>query len=111
MKLTFEIALAAVGALTLLTAATGASAQTSWQYDHPRRVEVNHRLANQNRRIHAERREGEITGRQAHALHMEDRGIRGQERYFASRHHGHLTKAEQHRLNRQENGLSRQIGR
>lgn len=111
MKLSFELALAAVGALTLLTAATGASAQTPWQHHHPRRVEVNHRLANQNRRIHTERREGEITGRQARDLHMEDRGIRGQERMFASRHHGHLTKAEQHRLNREENGVSKQIGR
>ncbi|HEY1414310.1 MAG TPA: hypothetical protein VGF42_00320 [Caulobacteraceae bacterium] len=111
MKLSFEIALAAVGALTLLTAATGASAQTPWQHHHPRRVEVNHRLANQDRRIQAERREGELTGHQAHALHAEDRGIRGQERRFASSHHGHLTSAEQHRLNREENGVSGQIGR
>ena len=111
MKLTFELALAALGAMTLLTAATGASAQTPWQHHHPRRVEVNHRLANQNHRIRQERREGELSARQAHALHMEDRGIRGQERMYASRHHGHLTRAEQHRLNREENGVSGQIGR
>lgn len=111
MKLTFQLALAALGAATLLTAAAGASAETTWQHHHPRRVEVNHRLANQNRRIHTERREGEITGAQARDLHMEDRGIRGQERYMASHHHGHLTRADQRRLNREENGVSGQIGR
>ncbi len=56
MKLTIELALAAVGAMSLLTAATAASAQTPWQHHHPRRVEVNHRLANQSRRIGMERR-------------------------------------------------------
>lgn len=111
MKLTTQLALAALGAATLLTATTGASAETVWQHHHPRRVEVNHRLANQKRRIHTERREGEMTRAQAHDLRMEDRGIRGQERYDASHHHGHLTKAEQRRLNREENGVSGQIGR
>lgn len=50
-----------------------AFAATHWQNHHPRRVEVNERLANQNRRIHAERREGEFTKSQARALHTEDR--------------------------------------
>ena len=111
MKLTLELALAALGAMSLLTAASAASAQTPWQHHHPRRVEVNHRLANQSHRIGMERREGEISRAQAHDMRMEDRGVRGQERYFASRHHGHLTRAEQRRLNREENGVSRQIGR
>jgi hypothetical protein len=58
-----------------------------------------------------ERREGEISRAQAHDLRAEDRGIRGQERYFASHHRSHLTRAEHRRLNREENGVSRQIGR
>lgn len=110
MKLTVQIALAALGAATLLTAASGASAETQWQHHHPRRVEVNHRLANQNHRIRIERREGDLTRAQAHDLRMEDRGIRGQERYMASHDRGHITKAERRRLNRGENGVSRQIG-
>jgi len=93
------------------SAAASAFADTPWQANHPRRVEVNHRLANQDRRIHQERREGELSARQAHRLHAEDRSIRRQERRFARHDGGHITRAEQHRLNREENKVSRQIGR
>ena len=48
---------------------------------------------------------------EAHDLRAEDRGVRGQERYFASHHRGRLTRAEHGRLNREENGVGRQIGR
>ena len=54
---------------------------TQWQKDHPRREQVNNRLANQNQRIKQERKEGEIT------------------------------KAEQKSLNQQENQVSQQIGK
>jgi len=110
MKTISKFAAAGLGLAIALAGAGGASATATWGRHHPRRVEVNHRLAVQDRRIHSERREGEITGRQAAALHAEDRGIRGQERFDASRDHGHLTRAEQRRLNHEENGVSRQIG-
>ena len=93
------------------TAVTGASADTRWQSNHPRREEVNQRLQNQNQRIHDARREGELNARQAHRLHMADRHIRQQERRFARHDGGHITRAEQHRLNREENKVSGQIGR
>ena len=52
---------AAMGvALAGSAAVTGASAETAFQAHHPRRVEVNHRLAVQNLRIRQERREGLI---------------------------------------------------
>ena len=105
-----KFATVALGLAVVLAGATGASADTRWQAHHPRREEVNHRLARQNHRIMVERREGELTGRQARALHAEDRGIRTQEQVFASRDHGHITGAEQSRLNREENAVSRQIG-
>lgn len=48
--LTRHLAIAA----TLMSVLTGtAFADTPWQQAHPRREEVNQRLANQNRRIHA----------------------------------------------------------
>lgn len=94
-----------------LAGVSGASATTEWQAHHMRRAEVNHRLARQNHRITVERRDGELTASQAHALRAEDRRIRAEERFGASRNHGHITAAEQHRLNRQENAVSRQIGR
>jgi hypothetical protein len=99
-------------AATLAVAGLGlaTSADAGWRANHPRRAEVNARLANQDRRIHQERKEGEITAAQAHDLHAEDRGIRGQERYEASLNNGHVTHAEQARLNHEENQVSRQIG-
>jgi small-conductance mechanosensitive channel len=111
MKFSPQLALAAIGVATLLAGATGASAETHWQQHHPRRVEVNHRLNNQNRRINTERREGDITRAQARDLHQEDRGIRAQERFDASHDRGHITRAEKRRLNHEENGVSGQIGR
>jgi hypothetical protein len=102
---------AAAVALSLAGLATASFADTAWQRHHPRRVEVNRRLANQNRRIREERKEGEINGRQAARLHREDRAIRREERAMARTNGGHLTKAEQHALNQQENQVSRQIGK
>ena len=91
--------------------ATGAMADTRWQRHHPRREQVNARLAHQNRRIHEERKEGDITGAQAHAMHQTDRSIRAQERADAAAHGGHITKAEQRQLNGELNANSHAIGK
>src|ERR1700674_5735743 len=96
--------------LSLSGLATNALADTQWQKDHPRREQVNNRLANQNKRIHQERKEGEITKAQAAKLHREDRAIRKEERTIASTNQCHITKAEQKALNQQENQVSKQIG-
>jgi hypothetical protein len=77
---------------------------------HPRRAEVNHRLANQDRRINKEVKEGELSKTQAAALHKDDRQIRQEERDMASQDHGHITKLEQKTLNQQENQVSKKIG-
>lgn len=87
-----------------------ASAQTHWDAAHPRRAEVNHRLANQNRRIHDEVRDGDMSHAQAATLHKDDRQIRREERLMASQDGGHITKQEQRTLNQQENRVSKQIG-
>ena len=100
---------AAIGILGLT--ATSALAETSWERHHPRRDQVNDRLANQNWRINHEAREGELAPWQAWRLHQEDRNIRHEERVMASFHHGHITRAEQRALNAQENAVSGQIGR
>jgi hypothetical protein len=105
-----NILIAAMGLTMAAGAVTTASAATPWQDHHPRRVEVNHRLANENHRINAERREGVITAGQAHRLHRADYRIRMEERRMAFHHHSHLTRAEQWRLNHQENRLSHRIG-
>ena len=92
-------------------ASTALADETQWQKDHPRRTEVNARLANQNKRIKTERKEGEITKAQAQKLHSEDHAIRQEERTMASTNGGHITKAEQRALNQQENQVSKQIGK
>jgi Flp pilus assembly protein TadB len=95
-----------------VVAATAAIANAeTWNQAHPRRAEVNARLANQNARIREERREGEITAGQARALHAEDRFIRKEERFMAGQNGGHITRSEQRSLNQQENAVSREIGR
>jgi len=105
-------------ALTLtlsVVLAVGASgtalADTQWQKDHPRREQVNSRLANQNARIHNQVKQGDLTKGQAAALHTDNHQIRQEERAMASQNGGHITKQEQKTLNRQENKVSKAIGR
>ena len=103
-----------IAALTLSLggyAATASADETQWQKDHPRRTEVNGRLANQNARIHNEVKSGQINKAQAKQLHSEDHAIRQEERTMASTNGGHITKAEQKSLNQQENQVSQQIGK
>jgi len=111
MRITSKfIRLGLIAAAIGLIGAGEASAST-WAQRHPRRAEVNHRLANQNHRINRELREGEISRGRARALHRQDRFVRREERFMASQHNGHITRAEQRALNQQENGVSREIGR
>jgi len=101
--------LAAIAALSVAFVGT-ASAATNWDASHPRRAEVNHRLLNQDRRIHQEVREGEMSHGEAMRLHRDDHQIRHEERLMASQDGGHITRQEDRALNQQENRLSRQIG-
>lgn len=100
-----------VSAVFLSTTALGAlAADSKWEKDHPRREQVNDRLKNQNRRIHNEVKEGELSKSQAAALHEQDHQIRQEERSMASQNNGHITKQEQKTLNQQENAVSKEIG-
>ena len=86
-----------------------ASAESAWQKNHPRRTQVNQRLANQNNRIHQDVKNGTSSKSQAANLHHQDRQVRREERAMASQNGGHITKSEQRVLNSQENSLSKQI--
>ncbi|HEV2976355.1 MAG TPA: hypothetical protein VG425_02085 [Casimicrobiaceae bacterium] len=90
--------------------ATSAVADTTWQQNHPRREQVNNRLATQDARIHNQVKDGDLTKGQAARLHKDDRQIRGEERAMASQNGGHITKQEQKTLNQQENRVSAKIG-
>lgn len=104
----FSIATLTVFAAIAAGAAT--AAETQWEKNHPRRTEVNARLAHQNQRIDKQLKEGDITQQQAKALHKEDHQIRQEERDMASQNNGHITKQEQRTLNQQENAVSKEIG-
>ena len=100
-----------IGAAALvaaLAAGTAADAQ-SFAQTHPRRAEVNGRLANQNARITNGVRDGQLTHGEAHALRADDHAIRTEERADAAVNGGHITRGEQRSINRQENANSRAI--
>jgi hypothetical protein len=97
-------------ALFAATAAGSAAAESEFAKKHPRRHEVNHRLKHQDRRIHREVKEGEMSKGEAAKLHRKDRRIRREERGMASENGGHITRQEKRDLNQQENQVSRQIG-
>jgi len=99
----------AAALISLAALAGTASAETTWQKNHPRRTQVNHRLANQNKRIHQDVKNGTLSKSQAANLHHEDRQVRQEERDMASQNGGHITKPEQRVLNGQENNISGQI--
>src|SRR5437763_17077882 len=75
-----------------------ADTDTKWQKTHPRREQVNERLANQNKRIRQEVKEGDMTKAKAARLHREDRSIRREDRAMASTNQGHVTTADQEAL-------------
>ena len=88
--------------------AASADAQT-WDQQHPRRAEVNGRLANQNARVTNGVRDGQLNHAQAHQLRADDHAIRAEERADASVNGGHITRAEKRQINQQENANSRAI--
>lgn len=102
---------AAFAGLLAIAISVPAMAETRWQRTHPRRDQVNGRLARQNARIRQERRAGDLSAAQAKALHHEDHQIRRGERGMARLNGTHITRAEQRALNQQEDAVSRQIGR
>ena len=95
--------------VALLSFNASFAADGHWGQTHPRREQVNDRLANQNRRIHDKVEDGKMSRAEAGKLHHEDHQIRREEKDMASQDHGHITKSEQRTLNQQENHVSRQI--
>ena len=111
MRRITKVAVLAVSIAFVGAQAVSAMAETTWERNHPRRDQVNDRIERQERRIAQERREGEITARQAQHLRNEDRQILREERIAASHDGGHITIAEQRALNQQIDRVSRQIGK
>ena len=76
---------------------------------HPRRWEVNKRIANQRSRIGQGLKGGQLTGTEGRQLRADDRAIKNQEHADVKANGGHLTKPEEKQLNQEENATSRLI--
>ncbi len=98
-----------VTSLLALFAANALADETTFDQNHPRRAQVNSRLANQNARINAKEASGKMTDAQGNKIKRQDHQIRGEERAMASQNGGHITKQEQKTLNQQENHTSNEI--
>lgn len=85
------------------------NAQSKWEKNHPRRDQVNDRLAKQNTRIKDKVDDGKMSKAEAAKLHKHDHQMRQEERDMAAQNHGHITKQEEKTLNQQENRNSRAI--
>jgi len=109
MSVPRKTSLALLG-ISCLMLSTGATAGARWDAHHPRRDQVNDRIQRQNHRITHERREGDLTGAQAHALRASDRATLAQERADARTNGGHITKVQQRQLNAELNANSKAIG-
>jgi hypothetical protein len=76
---------------------------------HPRRNEVNMRIANQRARIAQGVKSGKLTPAQAKQLLANDKAIKQQEHADVKANGGYLTKPEQKQLNQEENADSKLI--
>ena len=101
----------AISGLLVAGAAAPAFAENVWDRHHPRRDEVNDRVANQFHRINQERREGDLSRGQARALRMQERGVLADERADARLHNSHITRYQQAQLNRDLNAINHEIPR
>jgi hypothetical protein len=104
-----KVKMALAGLVAAVMLGSGTSFANEWQNYHPRRVEVNHRLRNQNYRINQGLRDGQLTHAEASQLRSEDRSVLHQERVDARYDDGHITRPEDRVLNQEENGISQQI--
>ena len=102
-----------IGLLVSAVFASGAAlAQSAPQTDvpgHPRVNEVNNRLENQQDRIQAGVKDGQLNAKQATRDETRDNNIAARESADEARHGGHLTKREQHKLNKSLNKDSHKI--
>jgi hypothetical protein len=82
---------------------------SKFAHQHPRRNEVNKRVAKQMARINQGDKSDKLTAQQTKQLKANDKAIKQQERADVKANGGHLTKREQRQLNQEENANSKLI--
>ncbi|HLI93448.1 MAG TPA: hypothetical protein VKU83_07555 [Puia sp.] len=90
--------------------AQGPGHQPTHLQNHPRVNQVNRRIDRQEHRINTERKEGEISHRQAQQDRRNLKAVNQEKHDMRKEDNGHLTKTDQRALNQQLNKNSRKIG-
>jgi len=108
-KTTFRNSL--IGLLMSAALVSGAAMAQTDVPGHPRVNEVNNRLENQQDRIQAGVKDGQLNAKQATRDETRDNNIAARESADQAKHGGHLTKREQHNLNKSLNKDSHNIHR
>lgn len=85
------------------------AAKKEWEKKHPRRDQVNDRIARQNAAIKKDVKAGTLTPEQAAGLHAQEKQVRAEEKQMASPNNGHITAEEQKALNKELNDLRKEI--
>ncbi|HZQ96957.1 MAG TPA: hypothetical protein VFA67_18230 [Candidatus Sulfotelmatobacter sp.] len=118
-KLTQSLLLLAAGGLMFVGSAS-AQAQNSktsgagpGKIDpaHPRVNQINHREANQQKRIASGVNSGKLTPAEARRLERGEKRLQNNEKRDMAKNNGHLTKKDQHQLNREANHMSARIAK
>ena len=107
-NLNWQISFAATLIVTLVMVAL-ATADAAPGERHPRVREVNRRFNNQQDRIAAGIKSGQLTAKETANLETKEAALKNEERTFRLENNGHLTRDEQVTLNKQENNLSAKI--
>jgi hypothetical protein len=105
----FTKAAASIGIFTVLVCASATSFASTWQEQHPRRAQVNHRIEHQKNEIKKEVASGEMSKSEAKSLLKKEHAIRVEQKAMAAQHHGRITKQEQLILNKQLNATKKEI--
>jgi hypothetical protein len=108
-KSIFTKVAASFGIFAVLTCASATSFASTWQEQHPRRAQVNHRIEHQKNVIKKEVASGEMSKSEAKTLLKKEHAIRVEQKAMAAQHNGHITKQEQLILNKQLNATRKEI--
>ena len=108
-RIVLGFAAALLAGTSLVTTAALATDQNSDVPGHARVNEVDQRLDNQQDRIQAGEKDGQMTPAQAARDEKHDAAVAGKEAKDEAKHNGHLTKKEQANLNRKLNKNSHHI--
>ncbi|MBS1638764.1 MAG: hypothetical protein JST94_11210 [Bacteroidetes bacterium] len=108
MKTLFITAIATT--ISLATFAQGPGKQPTHIKNHPRVNEVDKRIDNQEKRITEERKEGDLTKKQAQQDRKNLKTVNQEKKDMRKEDKGHLTTKDQKALNQQLNKNSKKIG-